>query len=94
MITISMKPVIKKRVIRRLQIVEGQVKALQRQITDEKYCIDILNQTTAVKQALSGIEDVLLENHLSTCVVSQMKKGDARTATKEILHVYSLSKKK
>ncbi len=89
-----MKKEIKKSLVRRLQIAEGQVKGLQRQVENEEYCIDILNQTMAVKQALSGIEDLLLENHLSTHVVEQIKKGQVGKATQEILDIYKLSKKK
>ena len=56
------------------------------------YCIDIITQTSAVKRALSSIEDAIMENHLSTCLVPQIKKGDSGKATKEILEVYRLKK--
>ncbi len=84
----------KKSLIRRLKIVEGQVKALQRQVDEEVYCVDIIHQTMAVKNALSGVEDLLLENHLSTHVAEQMKNGDVTKATKEIMDIYRLSRKK
>lgn len=89
-----MKQEIKKRTIRRLKIVEGQIKGLQRLVENEEYCIDILNQSMAVKQALSSIEDLILENHLSTHVAHQMKSGQIAKATREVLNVYKLSKKK
>ncbi len=57
------------------------------------YCINIITQTSAVKQALSGIEDALMEHHLCTCVVGQMKKGAAEKAKVEILKVYRLKRK-
>ncbi len=57
------------------------------------YCIDVITQTSAVKQALSGVEDAIMENHLSTCVVEQMKKGKEGKAIKEILKVYGLKRK-
>ncbi len=62
-------------------------------IGKDAYCIDVITQTSAVKQALSGIEDALMENHLSTCVVTQIKKGKEDTAIKEILKVYQLKRK-
>ena len=52
------------------------------------YCIDIITQTSAVKRALSSIEDVIMENHLNSCVVPQIKEGKGAKATKEILEVY------
>ena len=89
-----MKQDIKKKAVRRLKIVEGQVKGIQRMVDEEKYCIDIINQSLAVKEALSAIEDLILGNHLSTHVIEQIKSGKESKAIKEILSVYKLSKKK
>ncbi len=83
----------KQKLVHRLKIIEGQVRGLQDMIGKDAYCIDVITQTSAVKQALSGIEDALMENHLSTCVVTQIKKGKEDTAIKEILKVYQLKRK-
>jgi len=83
----------KHRLVRRLKIIEGQVRGLQNMVDKETYCIDVITQTSSVKQALSGIEDVLLENHLSTCVIEQIKNGKERQSIKEILKVYTLKRK-
>ena len=84
---------IKQKLIRRLKIVEGQVRGLQEMVGKNAYCIDVITQTSAVKQALSGIEDVMMENHLSTCAIDQMKKGKESKAKAEILKVYRLKRK-
>ncbi len=89
-----MEQMAKKKALRRLQIIKGQVAGLEKMIVAEKYCIDLITQSSAIKQALSGVEDVLLENHLSTHAVMQMKSGEAKKATAEILKVYQLSKKR
>ena len=83
----------KQKLIRRLKIVEGQVRGLQEMIEKETYCVDVITQTSAVKQALSNIEDVLMENHLNTCALDQMKKDQSQKATDEILKVYRLKRK-
>ncbi|MDD3531378.1 MAG: metal-sensing transcriptional repressor [Candidatus Pacebacteria bacterium] len=83
----------KARLVKRLKIVEGQVRALQGMLEKDAYCIDIITQTSAVKQALSSIEDALMESHLSTCVVHQIQKGKEKTAIGEILKVYQLKRK-
>ncbi len=83
----------KQKLVQRLKIIEGQVRGLQDMVEKEVYCIDVITQTSAVKQALSGVEDALMENHLSTCVVTQIKKGKENTAIKEILKVYQLKRK-
>jgi len=89
-----MKKEIKKRALRRLKVLEGQIRGLQRMIDQEEYCIDILQQSSAAKQALSSIEDLILENHLSTHVIKQIKSGKETKSIKEILTIYKLSKRK
>ncbi len=81
------------KLIRRLKIVEGQIRGLQAMIEKDSYCIDVITQTSAVKQALSNIEDVLLENHLSHCALNQMRGGNEKKAITEILKVYQLKRK-
>lgn len=83
----------KPKLIRRLKIIEGQVRGLQKMIEEGTYCIDVITQTSAVKQGLAHVEDELMESHLSTCLVSQIKKGETGSATKEILKVYKLKRK-
>ena len=83
----------KQKVLRRLQIVEGQIRGLQEMLKKDVYCIDIITQTSAVKQALSGVEDALMESHLKTCVMDQIQKGKEVKAQAEILKVYKLKRK-
>jgi len=83
----------KAKLLRRLKIVEGQVRGLQDMLEKDVYCIDIITQTSAVKQALSSVEDALLENHLSSCVHRQMTSGETGKAVNEILTVYKLKRK-
>ncbi len=82
------------KILRRLKIVEGQVRGLQNMIAKGEYCIDIINQSLAVKNALSNIEDLILESHLTFHVVEQIKSGKESKAVKEVLSIYKLSKKK
>ncbi|MDP3685200.1 MAG: metal-sensitive transcriptional regulator [bacterium] len=89
-----MKHVIKKKALRRLKILEGQVRGLQRMVEEEAYCIDILTQSSAAKEALSSIEDLILENHLSTHVIEQIREGKDTQPTKEIMEIYKLAKRK
>ncbi len=83
----------KQKLLRRLKIIEGQVRGLQDMISKDVYCIDVITQTSAVKQALSGVEDALMESHLSSCLVHQVAKGEEKQATEEILKVYRLKRK-
>ncbi|MEK7511227.1 MAG: metal-sensitive transcriptional regulator [Patescibacteria group bacterium] len=83
----------KKQVQNRLRRIEGQVRGLQELVEKDTYCIDIITQTSAIKSALSGVEDLLLENHLDTCASTQIKSGNIGKAKKEILAVYRLKRK-
>ncbi len=83
----------KQNLVKRLARIEGQVRGLVRMVEEGVYCVDIITQTSAVRSALSGVEDALMQEHLSTCVVEQMKKGKEGKAISEILKVYGLKRK-
>lgn len=82
-----------KKLINRLKIIEGQVKGVREMVEKNKYCIDIITQTSAIRNALASVEDSLMETHLSTCVINQIKKGKEKSTTSEILKVYKLKRK-
>jgi len=82
-----------RKIIRRLKLIEGQIRGLQKMVAERKYCVDVITQTSAVKQGLSNIEDMLLENHLGTCIIKQIMSGQKQKAKSEILKVYKLKRK-
>jgi CsoR family transcriptional regulator, copper-sensing transcriptional repressor len=83
----------KKVLLRRLKIIEGQIRGLYDMIERDTYCIDVITQTSAVKQGLSNVEDILLEGHLGHCAMNQIKNGKEGKAVQEILKVYKLKRK-
>jgi DNA-binding FrmR family transcriptional regulator len=85
---------LKTKISRQLKVIEGQVRGLQKMVAEDKYCIDVITQTSAIRNSLSSVEEKMLENHLSTCVVTQMKGQNQAVAVKEILAVYKLAKRK
>ena len=66
----------KKGLLNRLSRIEGQLRGIKNMIDDDKYCIDILTQISAVRAALGSLGEKLLEDHINTCVVSGIKNGD------------------
>ena len=84
----------KRKALRRLKVIQGQLKGLMQMVEEEKYCVHIITQSSAIKEALSGVEHLILENHLSTHVLLQMKGGQEKKAIEEILKVYRLAQKK
>lgn len=89
-----MRDDLRQKAARRLKIIQGQVNGLLHMVEQEKYCVDIITQSSAIKEALSGVEDLILENHLSTHVLHQIKSGKEKKATEEILKIYKLAHKK
>ncbi len=67
---------------KRLRRIEGQVRGIDRMIEEERYCIDVLTQLQAVKAALAKVEDAILNDHASTCVLAAIETGD-RTEQRE-----------
>ncbi|MGE4467960.1 metal-sensitive transcriptional regulator [Sphaerochaeta sp.] len=60
----------------RLARIEGQVKGIRNMVQEERYCVDILLQLSAVISALKKVEDMVMENHLNTCVADAMRSND------------------
>lgn len=89
-----MQKEIKISITNRLRRVEGQVRGLQKMVDKDQYCIDIITQSSAIRSALSAVEDLMLENHLSEHVIHQMKQGQEKKAIGEIISIFKKSKKK
>lgn len=89
-----METEIKNSLTNRLRRIEGQVRGLQKMVAEEKYCVDIITQSSAIRSALSSVEDLMLENHLSEHVIQQIKDGQGDQAIEEIISVFKKSKKK
>ena len=65
----------KDRHLKRLRRIEGQVRGLQRMVEEDKYCIDILTQVSAVTRALQSFSLELLDEHMAGCLVDAAAKG-------------------
>lgn len=72
----------KHKTLDRLARLEGQVRGIAKMVQEDRYCVDILAQTAAVRSALKGVERMLLENHANHCVEAAIDSGDA-TAQRE-----------
>lgn len=79
------------RILHRLQIAQGHLKKVLQMVESGHYCIDVIHQSQAIQRALQEVDGVLLENHLKTCVVDHIKKGEAETSIKEIMNVFQKS---
>ena len=66
----------KKKLIRRLNIIAGQVNGLQQMVTDDRYCADILMQISSTTNALKSLGNEILKNHMKSCIVEDNQKGN------------------
>ena len=78
--------------IANLKRIEGQIKGIIRMIERNEYCIDILNQTKAAKNALQNVENKILETHLNECIKETIK--NPKIADKKIQELIQTLKRK
>jgi len=78
---------VQKRVIHRLKIARGHLDKVIKMAEEQEYCIDVIHQSQAVQSALKQANALLLDNHLKTCVVSQLKEGKEE-AIEEVMNVF------
>ena len=83
----------KKESLKRLSYIEGHLAGIRRMVEDEKYCVDVLKQTYAVRRAIEKLESLLLDGHLHTCVVEGVKDGREEQVVGELLELYALNSK-
>ncbi|HEY8267271.1 MAG TPA: metal-sensitive transcriptional regulator [Xanthobacteraceae bacterium] len=70
--------------LKRLGRIEGQVRGLARMVEDDRYCIDIVTQISAVRAALRRVEEEVLADHIDHCVDHAIKSGDRREQRKKV----------
>jgi len=81
----------RKDVLKRLAYIEGHVAGIRKMVEDDKYCVDILRQTYAVRKSIEKLEGLILEGHLRTCVPEGIK-GDREDAViEELLQLYGIA---
>jgi len=77
----------KSQLVRRLSRMEGQVRGIARMIEREEYCVDILQQTSALRAAVDSLSILLLEDHVQGCVRTAAERGEADKYVDEVVDV-------
>ena len=77
----------KKSALRRLKIIEGQVRGIAKLVEKERYCVDILTQMASVHEALRGVSKEIVRNHLETCVTDGVRHGDEERHYRELTDI-------
>ncbi len=80
----AMRKDIKDSVAKRLNRIEGQVRGIARMVEEDRYCIDIVTQITAVRAALRRVQDEVLRDHVAHCVEHAIMSGDKADQRRKI----------
>jgi DNA-binding FrmR family transcriptional regulator len=78
----------KREILRRLKIVGGHIRKVIEMVEKDKYCIDVLQQSLAVQNALKRVDELILDSHLHSCIIRAFqKKGKREKAIRELLSI-------
>ena len=81
-----------KQMIRRLRLIEGQVRGIEKMVEEDRYCIDILIQVSAIQSALNAFNKELLARHIHSCVVDDIRNGKDEVVDELVAAVQKLMK--
>ena len=84
-------PDAKRDALKRLAYIDGHLSGIRRMVEEDKYCVDVLKQTFAVRRAIQKLESVMLEGHLHSCVIDGVKEGREDQVLGELMELYALA---
>jgi DNA-binding FrmR family transcriptional regulator len=88
-----MRKDVKSSCLRRLSRIEGQVRGLARMLEEDRYCIDVVTQISAVAAALRRVEDEILRDHVAHCVEHAIASGDSREQRRKVAELMGVFKR-
>lgn len=77
--------------LKRLNYIEGHLKGIRRMIEQDEYCVDILNQTLAVRRAIEKLETIILDSHMRSCVPAGIKGDREKEVIDELIELFRLN---
>jgi DNA-binding FrmR family transcriptional regulator len=86
-----MQETCRKEVLKRLSYAGGHLTGVRKMVQEDKYCIDIVRQTFAIRKALEKLEVIIVKCHLQTCVPNSMNGGNEEELIQELLQLYRIA---
>ena len=74
----------------RLAKIEGQIRAVRKMVTEDRYCIDVVRQVQAARSALSGVESLIIDDHVDTCVQRALQAGKTDERKEKVNELVSI----
>ncbi len=84
-----MDELVRKEVLRRLSYAGGHLDGVRKMVEEDRYCVDVLKQSYAVRKSLEKVEAMILESHLRTCVIEGIAGGRGTQVVEELLDLYT-----
>ncbi|MGH2450671.1 MAG: metal-sensitive transcriptional regulator [Candidatus Limnocylindria bacterium] len=88
-----MKAGTKRDVSARLRSISGHLKAVERMVEEDKYCVELLRQTMAIEKALEKVDQMILEGHLETCVADAFREGRSEKTVRELAEIFGTARR-
>jgi DNA-binding FrmR family transcriptional regulator len=82
----------RKDVLARLRSIQGHLRGVEKMVSDDKYCVDVLRQTMAIEKAMQRMDELILEGHLETCVADSFREGRSKATVGELLEIFRTSR--
>lgn len=79
--------------INRISYIEGHLAGVKKMVEEDRYCVDILKQTYAIRRAIEKLESKLLDGHLHSCVIEGVREGRSDEVLGELVELYGLANK-
>ena len=74
----------------RLAKIEGQIRAVRKMVIEDRYCIDVVRQVQAARSALSGLESLIIDDHVDTCVQRALQAGKTDERKEKVNELVSI----
>ena len=74
----------------RLAKIEGQIRAVRKMVSEDRYCIDVVRQVQAARSALSGLESLIIDDHVDTCVQRALQAGKTDERKEKVNELVSI----
>lgn len=81
---------LKQTIVNRLKSIEGHIRGIERMVEEDQYCVDVLNQTSAIHKALEKVDVMILQNHLESCVTTAIRSDDPAERERVIRELLAL----
>ena len=78
----------KERALHRIRIIQGHLRAVEKMLEEDRYCVDIIHQSKAIQAALKKLDHLILSDHLKSCVINQIKGGKEKKTIQELLELF------